>query len=421
MRNDDLQLLREFRAEIPAPDEQIRSRIYAHATSQPRPGGRRWRLPSVALAAGVAAAVVAVLLVSPWSGSDGGLVQRALAAVGTGPVMHIVVEVPPSTVYVNLKTGHQTAETVRQETWFDRQNDRYRGTVHVGDRLVSDYVGTSHYRAGSEAAAMNNFYLALVTGYRKALANGTAKLVARGTFDGHQIDWLSEGLGEQVGLDAHTYKPILLRFRSGKRYEYTRILLARAIAYAPVDFKRRGPKQQAPGPTNLTPGYAFGSANPSSAASTVVHSPWLTAGATAGGLELRAVTPFTIRKSKHRFSYGAPRPKAIRGLALVYGSGSHGLAPTVPTPVNIYGRPRDPLSATRFTTIYELPGGNTAPWAIVPAGSIEIQRGYTTVGNRVAPTPWIGYLRKHGLYITISTPEGRHTALQIARSLHLGR
>ena len=139
------------------------------------------------------------------------------------------------------------------------------------------------------------------------------------------------------------------------------------------------------------------------------------------GLKLRAVTPFTIRKTKHRFSYGAPRPKTIHGLALVYGPASYGLAPTVPTPINVYGRPRDALAMTHFTTIYEVPRGNTFPWSSVPADSIEVQTGYTTLGNHVVPTPWIGYLKKDGLYITISTPQGPHTLLQIARSLHTGR
>jgi hypothetical protein len=44
MTTDDLQLLREFRAEMPAPGEETRRRIYAFATSQPKTtlGGRRW-------------------------------------------------------------------------------------------------------------------------------------------------------------------------------------------------------------------------------------------------------------------------------------------------------------------------------------------------------------------------------------------
>jgi hypothetical protein len=42
MTTDDLQLLREFRAEMPAPGEATRRRIYAYATSQPTatPDGR---------------------------------------------------------------------------------------------------------------------------------------------------------------------------------------------------------------------------------------------------------------------------------------------------------------------------------------------------------------------------------------------
>jgi hypothetical protein len=41
-----------------------------------------------------------------------------------------------------------------------------------------------------------------------------------------------------------------------------------------------------------------------------------------------------------------------------------------------------------------------------------------TIGNHVVPTLRIGYLRTHGLYITIRTPQSRQTALRIARSLH---
>jgi hypothetical protein len=418
MRDDDLQLLREFRAGIPAPDETTRRRIYARATSErPRLRGRRWRLPSVAGAAVVAAAAVAVLLISPWSGSDVGLVQRALAAIGDGPIIHVVTEYPPTTVYVNLKTGRETDGTLREETWFDRRNTRYQTVLTQGNRLDDDQVGRFGARPGSEAAKASSFFVALATGLRK----GTAKLVGRGTFDGRPIYWLRLGLS-QVGVDAHTYKPILFRSRSGKRYLYERILLAKAIAYDPADFRRRGPKHILPASTEqAAPGYAFGSIDPSAPRSTVVRAPWLTAGATVAGLRLRAVTPFTIRKTKHQFSYGAPKPKLIHGLALTYGPASHGTAATVPAPINVYGRPRDSLRSTRLTTVYEVPRApRTWPWTGVPGGSIEVQTSYTTVGDHVVPTPWIGYLRRQGLYITISTPQGRHTALEIARSLHAG-
>ena len=48
----------------------------------------------------------------------------------------------------------------------------------------------------------------------------------------------------------------------------------------------------------------------------------------------------------------------------------------------------------------------------------EVQSGLTTAGNHVVHTQSIGYLKERGLYITIRTPQGQHTALQIARSLH---
>src|SRR5262249_12007283 len=149
--------------------------------------------------------------------------------------------------------------------------------------------------------------------------------------------------------------------------------------------------------------------------STVVRSPWLTAGTTVAGLELQAVTPFKISRSKHHFSYGAPRPKAIHGLELVYGPPSDKRTPTIPTRVNVYGKA--PRGKTRFTTIYEVPRApHIYPWSTVPAGSITVQRGLTTVGNRIIRTVRIGYLRKHGLDITIRTTRDEHTALQIARS-----
>ena len=103
MTYDDLQLLREFRAEIPAPDEETRRRIYAYATSEP-PGRwqgatRRLSLPPLRLrfavpaVAVICAAVAAVVMLtgpaSPpgQSGSAGQflLVPPATLAQPLGP------------------------------------------------------------------------------------------------------------------------------------------------------------------------------------------------------------------------------------------------------------------------------------------------------------------------------------------------
>jgi len=111
------------------------------------------------------------------------------------------------------------------------------------------------------------------------------------------------------------------------------------------------------------------------------------------GLKLRAVTPFTILRSKHHFYYGAPKPKRTHGLELVYGPPSYRHAPSVPTRINIYGK--GPRARTRFTTVYEVPQApNVYPWSTVPADSVEVRTGLTTLGNRIVHTPSIGYLKK---------------------------
>jgi hypothetical protein len=395
------------------------------AEARRRARRRRWLFLGVLVVAAAAAAASLELRSASGSGQ---------AATGSRPVVHVVLEDPPSTVYINLKTGRETRATSGEEMWSDRRTNQHHIISTEGGRPVADQVWKSHYGPSTEAAAVDRFYAALATtDYRAALAKGSVGLVGRGTFAGHRVDWLRvvprrdrrwyvlRELGE-VGVDAHTYKPILLRGPSGKRYVYTRVLLATSTAYRAADFKSHGGPRQVPAvPMRLAPGYDFGSANRSAQHGTVVRTPWLTAGTTVAGLHLRAVTPFTIRKTKHRFYYGAPRPKPIHGLALVYGPASRGLAPTLPTPVNVYGRPRDPLAGTHSTIVYEVPEGDTSPWKLVPADSIEVQSGYTTVDTHVVHTPWIGYLKEHGLYITISTPLGVHVPLRIARSLHTGR
>jgi hypothetical protein len=88
MTTDDLQLLREFRAEIPAPDEETRRRIYAYATN-PAPSrwheaSRRLSVPPLhlrfavpAVAAISATAVAAVVFAGALGGSSGTSTRNA--------------------------------------------------------------------------------------------------------------------------------------------------------------------------------------------------------------------------------------------------------------------------------------------------------------------------------------------------------
>jgi len=361
------------------------------------------------------------------------------AAVGAGgkPVAHIVLEEPPTRVYFNVKTGRKTGGATREEMWLDPKNGQ-RIAFSENGRVVRDQAWSYKYKPDSEAAAVDHVYLSLVKNYRAALRSGAAKLVGRGTFRGHHVYWLHlrqlpvpswrhghpwpQVAKTDIGIDAHTYEPVLLRFGSshGKAGGYyVPVLVAKAIAYDPVDFKSRGPSHTRSVSGQPATGFAFGSANPSSPLSTVVRAPWLSAGTTVAGLKLRAVRPFTIRRSKHHFGYGAHNPKPVQGLELVYGPPAYKATPTLPTRINVYGK--GPRARTRATTIFEVPQApRVYPWSTVPAGSIKVQSGLTTVGNHVVPTLRIAYLKSHGLYITIRTPQGEHTALQIARSLRTG-
>jgi hypothetical protein len=354
-----------------------------------------------------------------------------VAAAAAAPVTHVVIQDLPASVYFNLKTGRKTDKTLGEEMWSEPGRRGWHHIIStVGSRPAGDMVFRAHYtRPNTEAAAVDGFYAALATDFRAALKTGRVQLVDRGTFEGRPIEWIRDvprqderwyvlrSLGD-VGVDAHTYKPILLRGLTTQHYLYTRILSAKAIRYNPADFKRRGPKfpPTVPGRRQIPPGYALGSTNASAPHSSAVRAPWLTAGTTVAGLSLRAVEPFTIRHSKHRFRYGAHNPKPIGGLELVYGPPSTKRA--LPTHLNLYGPQWEPGSSSRDTTVDEVPrASRLPPWSRVPAGSIEVQTGLTTVGNHVVHTMSVGYLRERGLYITIRTPYGPRAALQIARGL----
>lgn len=389
---------------------------------------RRRLLTLLVLAAGVA--VVAAVLELP-SGTGSGV-----AAVNPKPVVHVVLEQPPTSVSFNLRTGHKTGGLSREEMWLDRRNGRVRVVDNYGGHVIGDDVWKSHYTPTSEAAAVEHIYRSLSGNYPAALKNGADKVVGRGTFNGHRLYWLQlrqtklpawrnhhpwPQAAANVGVDARTYKPIILRFGSSRGRSggfYVPVLTAEAIPYDPTDFKSRGPYPRPGSPQTHQPatGFAFGSADLSARAGATVRAPWLTAGTTVAGLKLRAITPFTISRSKHHFSYGAPRPKSGHGLALIYGPPSYKATPTIPTRINVYGK--GPRQGAQSTIVYEVPrAARVYPWSGVRAGTVRVQSGFTTRGNHVVPTLQIGYLQKHGLFITIRTPQGQRTALQIARSL----
>lgn len=82
--------------------------------------GRAWRRAGAAVAL---AAALALAVTTPWQRGGGrgvGIVDRALAAVGRGPVTHAVVKVSDG-VRIRLETGKRAPASTKIETWSDEQ------------------------------------------------------------------------------------------------------------------------------------------------------------------------------------------------------------------------------------------------------------------------------------------------------------
>lgn len=247
------------------------SRAHTALRLKPAPRRRRWAYLATAIA--VAAAALALLVAAPRRGSES-LVGRALAAVGGGPVLHVVTEQPLSATGgwyhpVSLATGKPLPVTIRQEIWFDRSRDLKKTVTRVNgvvsDQLLETPAGgftsagpvytcawiAAHPVAATKArvscnANMQNgtkprqipeqpptLDLALagfVDQYRSALASGRATRIGTGQVDGHQVIWLRITVGgedpavyprtEEVAIDASTYAPVLVRTTGGQPVEF---------------------------------------------------------------------------------------------------------------------------------------------------------------------------------------------------------
>lgn len=355
----------------------------------------------VAIVLAVAAAVLIGVLAAPQGGPSG-VLGRALAAVGDGPIMHVVTEMPSGGVYVNLKTGHRTVQIFREELWADRKLDRFHLVLSVNGRVVGDLLWPADSRNGVNPIAPSNpAFVALWTGYRTALKDGAVTLAGRGSVSGRRVYWLrfkstSSDEGRYlVAVDARTYKPVLYRSSFNGRHIDQRILVAETTAYRASEFKRRGPSFAGSGSSQG--GISSGPYDPSAPPPTVVRAPWLTAGRAVAGLNLQSAFPLsgysTIRGKRRTF----------RGLELTYGTTLRAGARRGSTTVDEYPRPQDPNA-----------------WRFIPADSIQIQEGEES-GSDGTHTTWSGNLKKDGIYLTISTPKSERALLAIARALHRGR
>src|SRR3989440_12267333 len=105
--------------EVLADKPELLALADAFAETQRRPKADVFRrtTPRVLAVACVVAAIVVGVVLSSGGGGDHGIVERALAAIGNGQVLHLVTRSPTGTVFVDLRTGRRTIQTVEYELW----------------------------------------------------------------------------------------------------------------------------------------------------------------------------------------------------------------------------------------------------------------------------------------------------------------
>lgn len=241
-----------------------RQTVPAALTLQTASKRRSW--PVRRLSAGVAvAAGLALALISPWSGPHGGLVQRALGAIGDGRVLHAVLETTGTYgKTIDISSGTEVAQPVTTEIWFDSLSDQQAIRTSVRNVVVSQLLqtptggwsdggpiitcawiaahpslaaranvscDTTSQQATPQVPTVNPAILGFVDRYRHALASGQAKEIGTGKLGGRDVVWLeilvpssaSSSAHEQVALDAQTFAPLLVQQSDGSAFRVTSI------------------------------------------------------------------------------------------------------------------------------------------------------------------------------------------------------
>lgn len=210
-----------------------------------------WAARAAAVAVAVAA-VAGIVLGWPFAAEQPGLLERARAAIGDGPVLHVVLRGEWGGTLVELASGKRSPVHGENEVWFDTES----GRTHQIERLGGVVQGEELYTPKKPAA----MFAALGREYRQALETGTARIAGDDTIDGEAVVWItihSELLpdvadgkdhewAQQVAVSKRTYKPVAVReTRDGRPGSGTlqRVLELQLVARDDADFATSRPSR----------------------------------------------------------------------------------------------------------------------------------------------------------------------------------
>jgi hypothetical protein len=359
----------------------------------------------VAVAVGAAAAAVAVALL-PGQLADQeklSVIDRALAAVSTGPVVHIVVENADwNSTLVELASGKESAEPLRNEYWYDEERDRLCLRMTLGEEVLRE-VHCGSVRASGPPISQPALIFA--SRYRAALESGKARVVRRETVDGRRAVVLRISLPpwqnaegrvvqpvfvEEVAVDEGTFKPLRFRHLPGPEVAAGPIFWWRVISIESTD---RDPKDFTPAKQRAM--RSFGPTGNDRA---------VTRGEAATALGRTALWPGT--------EVGGAKLERI-GVATNRITWADGGVTESPYLLIRYG-PRPWIWLTVGTSPEGTPRFGPADGEAVPAGKVRLT--FAKAHDDRSIDMWFGNVQRDGVYINMQSPR-RELIIEAARML----
>jgi hypothetical protein len=337
-----------------------------HRLAEKEGGKRRRRLrrfSRVALAATALAVGIGVAVVSPWSQSAG-FEDRALAALGSESVLHVVIRAPTvgGAQLMDLSTGTtaQITHSVAMEIWYDHERGLKHTILRSDGREVDDVLETpegsytpggivydctwiaahpveaTKARVSCNASGNNGTTPRVIPrpkpsidpglqgfldGYQWALTTGKARKTGTGKVGGRPVVWLAFDLpgrgSERAAVDSETMRPLLVRYDLGYSYRIEQI---GTESSEEANFTKPTVAQVGDEPSA---GEVVSSKSlpltPSSIGAALPGAVW--AGNPVAGLPLTSARRDELRTS---FAHHSRPPETGVGLRLEYGSGASG-------------------------------------------------------------------------------------------------
>jgi hypothetical protein len=398
-----------------------------------RPGFVRFAAVAVVVALAAVAALVA-----PWQGRGSGFVERALAALGDGQVIHVVsLSDLPGRAVLNLRTGTETPIQAETEIWFDSARGLERLTQRTGGVVTLDELQTPQGAWTQEGRVYTCAWIAahpaeatrarvscnasgdngttprqlpeprpvldpaladFVSGYEDALASGSATRDGSGVIHGRSVQWLrferqhAPPTGEpvqtveRVAVDAQTLKPVLVQtFVDGKPAGESEISIIETLDPQGLDFSR--PRLVLPGQIPVATSVTGEQAVSQADAADALNGRLLLAGDTLDGLPLRQLTLQQI-VTGYGSDSGVP-PMHSQGVELTYGGAAD------------WNTPGDYVvlkESLRQEMLYWFSGSVGQP---PPEGNMLVSTIESSQPGIAHPTVWLGQLAENGIYVTI--------------------